>query len=162
MLALSITAALGGCQTISNAPTAAGEDAMASEPLDLTYIPANEPLRRALYHFERGEYGLSERYYRAAVEKTPDNAVAWVGLAASYDSLHRFDLADQAYQSAIRIAGKTTQILNNQGYSYLLRGDLKAAREKFRDALKTDPDNATIRNNIRILNAKLGDRHRQL
>ena len=123
--------------------------------MDLTYIPTSEPVGRGLYHFNRGDYGLAERYFRAAVEKTPDNVTAWIGLAASYDKDRRFELADRAYQSAIRISGETTQILNNQGYSYMLRGDLKTAYAKFSKALKGDPDNKIIKNNLRILSAKL-------
>ena len=58
----------------------------------------------------------------------PRDAEAWLGLAASYDRLRRFDLADRAYAQAIGIVGPTAEILNNQGYSYMLRGDYKRAR----------------------------------
>jgi Flp pilus assembly protein TadD len=57
------------------------------------------------------------------------DAEAWLGLAASYDRLRRFDLADRAYAQAIGILGPKTEILNNQGYSYMLRGNFKRARE---------------------------------
>ena len=85
----------------------------------------------AMEHFGRGSFGLAERYFRDAVEKAPRDATAWVGLAASYDRLRRFDLADQAYAQAIKLTGETVQILNNQGYSLMLRGDLDGARRKF-------------------------------
>ena len=42
----------------------------------------------------------------------------------------------------------TVRLLNNEGYSYMLRGDLKAARAKFQSALKLDPNNQTTLNNI--------------
>ncbi len=80
-------------------------------------------------------------YFRAVVEKSPDNVTAWIGLAGSYDNIRRFDLADRAYREAIRLAGETPQILNNQGYSYMLRGDLRAARARFLKALRRDPHN---------------------
>ncbi|HZQ14398.1 MAG TPA: tetratricopeptide repeat protein [Pseudolabrys sp.] len=141
---------------MGEATSGSGEDAFdASEPLDLTSIPTSEPVGRGLYHFNRGDYGLSEHYFRAAVEKSPDNVTAWIGLAASYDKDRRFELADRAYAEAIHIAGETTQILNNQGYSYMLRGDFKTAHAKFEKALKGDPDNKIIKNNLRILEAKL-------
>jgi Flp pilus assembly protein TadD len=156
-------AALGGCKTLEPAPWGppAGEAAVAAaDPLDLTYVPPNDPLRRGLYHFHRGEFGLAETYFRAVVEKSPDNVTAWIGLAGSYDNIRRFDLADRAYSQAIRLAGETPQILNNQGYSHMLRGDLVGARTRFRKALRRDPYNATIRNNLRIVNARLyGRRH---
>ncbi len=43
------------------------------------------------------------------------------------------------------------QILNNEGYSQMLRGNLKAARQKFLQAAGRDPGNPTIQNNIRLL-----------
>jgi len=85
------------------------------------------------------------------VEKAPKDVNAWIGLAASYDRLRRFDLADQAYRQAIRLGGETVQILNDQGYSYMLRGDLSAARRKFQRAYTLDPGNPTIANNLQLL-----------
>ena len=74
-----------------------------------------------------------QRYFKDGVEKAPRDLTAWTGLAASYDRLLRFDLADQAYAQAVRLGGETPQILNDQGYSYMLRGNLTAARRKFND-----------------------------
>ena len=121
------------------------------EPTDVKYYPSDEPVRMGLEHFNRGNYGLSQRYFKDAVEKAPKDVTAWVGLAASYDRLRRFDLADQAYRQAIRLGGETVQILNDQGYSYMLRGDLSAARRKFQRAYTLDPGNPTIANNLQLL-----------
>jgi Flp pilus assembly protein TadD len=74
-----------------------------------------------------------------------------VALASSYDRLRRFDLADRAYQRAIELCGETVQILNNEGYSQMLRGNLKSARKKFLQAAARDPGNPTILNNIKLL-----------
>jgi len=111
------------------------------------------PYGRGAQHFNRGEYGLAERDFREAVEKAPKDASSWIGLAASYDRLRRFDLADRAYQQAIKLSGETAQILNNQGYSYLLRGNLAAAKAKLSKACALDPDNATLVNNMKLLDA---------
>lgn len=158
-------AALGGCKTwdmawdqvAGGAPDGAAAVA-AADPMDLTYVPPNDPLRRGLYHFHRGEFGLAEQYFRAVIEKSPDNLTAWIGLAGAYDNVRRFDLADRAYSQAIRLAGETPQILNNQGYSYMLRGNLVAARARFRKALRRDPHDRTIKDNLRIVNARLHQR----
>ena len=104
-------------------------------------------------YFKKGSYGIANRYFRDAVEKTPEDAEAWIGLAASYDRLRRFDLADQAYATAIKLTGETVQILNDRGYSYLLRGDLAKARAKFLKACQLDPTNPTVVNNIQLLNS---------
>jgi Flp pilus assembly protein TadD len=76
-----------------------------------------------------------------------------VALAATYDRIGRFDLADRAYKTAIRLTGETTQILNNEGYSYMLRGDLVNARKKFLKAYEREPNNPTIANNLKLLNS---------
>jgi Flp pilus assembly protein TadD len=122
------------------------------EPADVQYYPSDEPLRLGLEHFNRGHFGIAERYFRDAVEKAPRDVTAWVGLAATYDRIGRYDLADRAYASAVKLAGETIEILNNQGYSYMLRGDYPAARKKFLRAYAREPNNPTVLNNLRLLN----------
>jgi Flp pilus assembly protein TadD len=102
-------------------------------------------------YFRSNNFGLAEKTFRSAVEKRPHNAEAWVGLAASYDRLRRFDLADRAYAEAIRIVGPTAEILNDQGFSYMMRGDYARARKKLMDAQAKDPANPYIRANLRLL-----------
>jgi Flp pilus assembly protein TadD len=146
---------LAGCETV--AETAQVESPATSltvqQPEQVKYYPSDEPLKLGIEHFNRGSYGLAERYFRDAVEKAPRDVTAWIGLAASYDRLARFDLADRAYAAAIRLAGETTDILNNEGYSYMLRGDLVAARKKFLKAYERQPDNPMIINNLKLLNS---------
>jgi Flp pilus assembly protein TadD len=150
--------ALAGCETIKPAalledPVTTGSTPTVQEPADPKYYPSDEPLKAGIEHFSRGHFGLAERYFRDAVEKAPRDLTAWVGLAASYDRLARFDLADRAYASAIQLGGETTEILNNLGYSYMLRGDFKAARKKFLKAQARDPGNPRIVNNLRLLDS---------
>jgi Flp pilus assembly protein TadD len=150
--------ALGGCETVSSpGPVAAVDDAgtsvTVSDPADVKYYPSDEPLRLGQEYFNRGIYGTAQRYFQSAVEKAPKDVSAWIGLAASYDRLARFDLADRAYRQAIKLGGETTQVLNNEGYSYMLRGKLAAARAKFMEAYRREPDNPMILNNINLLNS---------
>ena len=142
--------ALAGCETLAIEPVPT--TVTVQEPMDAKYYPSDEPLKLGMEHFGRGDYGLAERYFRDAVEKAPRDVTAWVGLAASYDRLRRFDLADQAYSHAIKLRGLTVHILNNQGYSMMLRGNLKEARRKFLKAYELDPGNPTIANNLELLN----------
>jgi Flp pilus assembly protein TadD len=155
-----MAAALVGC-TKAEAPSWAASDSehtgsvtpTIQDPRDVKYYPSDEPLRMGLEYFGRGAYGTAERYFRDAVEKAPEDRTAWIGLAASYDRIGRFDLADKAYDAAIKLGGETTAITNNLGYSYMLRGDLRSARAKFDQALARDPRNPTIQNNLKLLNA---------
>jgi Flp pilus assembly protein TadD len=152
---------LAGCQTDNNPnvsstiiesetppPTLTVQD-----PAEVKYYPSDEPLKLALEYFNRGSFGLAARYFEDAVTKAPKDATAWIGLAASYDRIGRFDLADRAYKQAIKLVGETTAILNNEGYSYMLRGHLVEARRKLLKAYEREPQNPTVLNNLKLLNS---------
>ena len=101
--------------------------------------------------YRAGNFGSAERYFRRAVELHPRDAEGWVGLAAAYDRLRRFDLADRAYEQVIAIIGPTPEVLNNRGYSYMLRGDYPHARSTLLAAAAKDPKNPYIKNNLDLL-----------
>jgi tetratricopeptide (TPR) repeat protein len=111
----------------------------------------NDDLSLGKKQYRAGNFGLAERYFRRAVELHPRDGEAWLDLAAAYDRLRRFDLADRAYRSAIAIIGPTAEILNNRGYSYMLRGDYAHARETLLAAAAKDPKNPYIKNNLDLL-----------
>jgi len=111
----------------------------------------NDDLSTGKKLFRSGAYGLAERSFRRAVEQQPRDAEAWLGLAASYDRLKRFDLADRAYDQATNIVGPTIEVLNNKGFSYMLRGDYKRARATLYRARAMDPTNPFVKSNIRLL-----------
>jgi Flp pilus assembly protein TadD len=142
----------------SNDLKAPGADAFASAPpSDDTPAPnvlgddPTDDLSLGKKQYRVQNYGMAERYFRRAAEQHPRDAEAWLGLAASYDQLRRFDFADRAYAQAIAITGPTIEILNNQGYSYMLRGDYVHARAKLVDAQRKDPGNKYVLSNIRLL-----------
>ena len=89
-------------------------------------------------YFRAANFGLAEKHFRRAVELHPRDAEAWVGLAASYDRLKRFDLADRAYGQAVNIIGETPELMNNRGFSYMLRGDYVRARRTLEAAQAKD------------------------
>jgi Flp pilus assembly protein TadD len=134
----------------SNAPVGARSDLPAVTPQLLGEDP-NDDLNIAKRYFRQGSYALAERHFRKAVELHPRDAESWIGLAASYDQLRRFDLASRAYEKALRIIGPTPELLNNQGYSYILRGDLRRARQTLQAAQARDPANPYVANNLKLL-----------
>lgn len=137
----------------------------AEEETPVSFTPANntpqgevllgnnpaDDIKLGKKHYREQNFGLAERHFRRAVEAAPNNAEAWMGLAAAYDRLRRFDLADRAYNQALKIAGPTPELLNNHGYSYILRGDYKNARLKLAAAKVKAPNNQYVQNNIDLL-----------
>jgi Flp pilus assembly protein TadD len=108
-------------------------------------------LNKAKSAYKGGNYGLAERYYRHAIEERHQNAEAWLGLAASYDQLKRFDHAKRAYDVLAKISGYTPTVLNNLAYHHMMKGDFRAARKTLQAVLKADPGNPYAQNNMKLL-----------
>jgi Flp pilus assembly protein TadD len=135
--------ATGTVQATSGVPARSGKGLLGSDPYD--------DLSLGKKYFRAADFGLAEKHFRRAVESHPRDAEAWLDLAASYDRLRRFDLADRAYGQSVGILGPTVEILNNQSYSYMLRGDYKRAHAALMAARRKDPANKCVQNNIRLL-----------
>ena len=108
-------------------------------------------MTRGRERYQANHFREAERHFRRATELAPKSSEAWLGLAACYDRLRDFPKADGAYGKALAIAGPTSEVLNNQGYSFILRGDLKAARDKLLAAQRQDPRNKYVENNLALL-----------
>jgi Tfp pilus assembly protein PilF len=164
--------ALGGCSTPGPLLGAASSDgavaasdatgsvgpspaAVADKPgaaqAKSAHVDPPDDLQLGKKYFAGKNYDLAAQSFRAATEKHPGDAKAWMGLATSYDRLHRFELADEAYRKAIGIAGESAEILNDQGYSYMLRGDYSRAKVKLEAAEAKDPANPYVQDNMRVL-----------
>ena len=153
ILVMLLAALAAACNQTGLTPSPVPNPVTGQNPGDVKYYPSDQPVRLGTQRFYDGNFGLAQQYFQDAVEKSPNDVMAWIGLAASYDRLGRFDLADHAYGAAAKLEGETPRLLNNEGYSYMLRGDLKAARAKFHQALRLDPNNQTTLNNIKLLNS---------
>lgn len=175
VLAAACLLGLGGCMTASttsdpwlDGSLPADSSALASEPVASTVAEdaildpppvtpgllgkdPNDDLSIGKKYFRQGSNGLAERHFRKAVETHPRDAESWIGLAASYDRLHKFDLADRAYDSVIKIIGPTPEVLNNRGVSYMLRGDYRRARDALSGAQAKNPNSPYIANNLKLL-----------
>lgn len=138
-------AAVGGAVVVEPDPVlnAASPKLLGKDPHD--------DLNLGKKYFGTANFGLAEKHFRRAVERHPRDAEAWVGLAASYDRLKRFELADRAYSQAAGIVGNTPELMNNRGFSYILRGDYRRARRTLEAAHAKAPDNPYIKNNLELL-----------
>ncbi|MEM9355942.1 MAG: tetratricopeptide repeat protein [Pseudomonadota bacterium] len=146
---LSLSIGLAGC-TMSPAELGLGQSIKPDKHPFL--IPANATnAEKGQIHYKNGSYGLSEKAFRAAVEKEPSNAEAWLGLAASYDRLGRFDHAQRSYNRVIRLVGYTPTLLNNLGYHYYLQGNNQSALQTLERAHQGAPTNKHILNNLALV-----------
>ena len=73
-----------------------GADLTVQNPDDVKYYPSDEPLRMGLSISAAATTGLRSTI-SATQPKRPIRTDRLLGLAASYDRLRRFDLADRAY-----------------------------------------------------------------
>jgi|GEM_PF-1178349 len=151
------TASIDSSDTTGSVLTQPAEPGPSGEPVAPLSHPGlvgddpNDDVQLGKKYFRSNNFALAERSFRSAVEKHPNDAGAWVGLAASYDRLRRFDLADRAYTAAIRLVGPTAEILNDQGFSYMLRGDYARAKKKLEEARAKAPGNPYVRANLQLL-----------
>ncbi|HEX4407778.1 MAG TPA: tetratricopeptide repeat protein [Xanthobacteraceae bacterium] len=140
--------------TIVTPPAEPGPSGEPIAPLSTPGLAGDDPnddVALGKKYFRANSFGLAEKSFRSAVEKRPRDAEAWVGLAATYDRLRRFDLADRAYGEAQRLTGPTVEVLNDEGFSYMLRGDYARADHMLRQALAKDPSNPYVQANLQLL-----------
>ena len=150
---LALQAGLAGCAVSGRGENSAFADTRAGlfDQPSVAFYSSDEAVAEGKNQFRERNYGKAEAAFRKAVELAPNDAEAWLGLAASYDRLRRFDLADRAYGQAARFIGNRPEYYNNLGYSYLLRGDLVTARQYFLKAYELDPSNPSVADNLALL-----------
>jgi Flp pilus assembly protein TadD len=112
---------------------------------------SGDDLDAARKYFAGKNYELAAQSFSSAAARHPGDVKAWIGLATSYDHLRRFDLADHAYDEAIRVGGQTAEILNDQGYSYMLRGDYARAQKSLKAAEAKNPADPYVQANLELL-----------
>ena len=153
LLAMAMAVSLGGCSmaNLAGASAFGSNKLQVAEISDIGSYTADRALAEARAHFRNNDFGHSAAFYKRVVELRPKDAEGYVGLAASYDRLRRFDLSDRVYASLYKLSGSTVQYHNNVGYSYMLRGNLREALTSFRKANRLDPENVVVANNLQML-----------
>jgi Flp pilus assembly protein TadD len=135
-----------GCQTSADITGTVRPD-----PLMSSDRIGGDDLAAGKVHYASGNFGLAEKHFRKAVELNAGSGDAWLGLAASYDRLGRFDFADRAYEQLIKVAGRTPRVINNMGYSQYLRGDRAQARKLLFEARAALPGDPVVEANLSML-----------
>jgi Flp pilus assembly protein TadD len=153
LIAAFLAAGLAGCESFEAVDGEEDLTASITDSSSFGSAPELVWIEKAKENYKNGDYGLAERYYRRAIEERHNNAEAWLGLAASYDRLKRFDLAERAYDQLIQIAGHTPTVLNNLAYHHMLRGDFGTARQTLMKATEKAPNNPYVKRNLQLLDS---------
>ncbi|HLO78315.1 MAG TPA: tetratricopeptide repeat protein [Magnetospirillum sp.] len=112
---------------------------------DASALPRNEaPYATGKRHLAAGQLGLAVDNFRTAVARDGGDVAALNALAACYDRLGRFDLADRYYDKAMAVAPDDPQTLNNLGVSNLMRGRPALALALLDHAARVAPDEPAI------------------
>jgi Flp pilus assembly protein TadD len=141
----------GACAELSEAEVSAELTGGISDTSSFGSTSEAVWLTKAKQNYRDGNYGLAERFYSQAIEERSGNVEAWLGLAASYDRLKRFDKADKAYAAVVKLVGHTPTVLNNLAYHEMLKGDFARARRHLEAADRADPGNPYVKNNMQLL-----------
>ncbi len=98
--------------------------------------------------FAAGDYAKAASDFATAVRLAGNDVAALNGLAASYDQLGRFDLADRYYEQSLMLDSRDSASLNNLGYSLLMRGHTAEAAFMLERARQTAPNDGVVAGNL--------------
>ena len=109
-----------------------------------------DPIERGKAQFASRQYGLAIRSFSVALTGDKRSIPALNGIAASYDMLGRFDVADKFYNRALLIEPRSATVLNNVGYSHLMRGDRETGERFLKLAASIDSKNPIVQVNLML------------
>ena len=114
-------------------------------------------------HSQKKEWDKAEAAYKRATELKPDYAEAWGGLANTYNSQKKLDLALEASANAAKYGGSggggggSASALYNQGVILWNQSKYAEAKEKFEAATKADASYSDAHYRLGMANLNLGD-----
>lgn len=162
MLAKLIESGASGArieQLIADLDFASGRnaEALARYQALLGAQPTQAPLceRAVIAALRLGAVDQAEPLAQCATSAKTAGWRAWNARGVLADLKRDWPAADKAYAKASRLAGGSGPVLNNMGYSHLLRGEWDIAADYFERAHKLDPSSSRIANNLELTRAAL-------
>jgi Flp pilus assembly protein TadD len=99
---------------------------------------SNSVYEKAIQDLQNGRAADAENTLRSVLQSHPQDLQALSLTAVILDSERRYSEAGEFYIRALKIAPRSTAILNNLGDHYLAENDLKKAQESFHAVLAVD------------------------
>jgi hypothetical protein len=112
LMMVLLTAALPGCVSIGGGT---------ESPSGIETRQSQDPYAAGKAYFARKQYGLALAEFRQSLRQHPRAPRDLNAVAACYDQMLRFDLADRYYDLALSIEPNSVETLNNVGYSHYRR-----------------------------------------
>ena len=108
----------------------------------------------------RGDIGKAEAYYRKSLQIQPQQPLAANNLAfRMLQNGENVDVALSLAQTARRAMPNSPNTADTLAWAYYYKGTYSFARDLLEDALKTDPNNATIQYHLGMVYSKLWDKN---
>lgn len=115
-----------------------------------------------IIYFDRGNFERSAECYRKAVSVQENFSHAWNNLGNSLVRLDRDAEAHVAFSRAITLKADYSESMVNDGLCFREEGELELARERFEQAIQSNPKNANARVSLAILHMLQGNYPRGL
>lgn len=109
----------------------------------------------ALAALQLGRWLVAKPLAECATAYPKSSWRAWNARGVIADFERDWVAADKAYSRARALAPEEGEVINNQGWSHLLRGDWAAAVPLLEQAAKLDPGSERIANNLELAHAAL-------
>ncbi|WP_165910165.1 tetratricopeptide repeat protein [Rhodovulum bhavnagarense] len=100
---------------------------------------------------QQRRYEEAYRHLRGIDPMSTGDHTAHMAYAVAADMTGNFRTSDRIYAELGETYPERAVVLNNRGYSHMLRGELDKALVYLREAERLDPGNAVIRNNLDML-----------
>lgn len=147
LAAILLTAVLSGCAWLQGGAQTRLDGADAA--------PIQGQYEMGKTYLALGQNGLALAAFRQSLRENPDSVRALNAVAACYDRMLRFDLADRYYERALALDPQSAETLNNVGYSYYRRSQegygheyLASAKLYLERARDIAADNSVVAQNI--------------
>ena len=117
---------------------------------------STEAQAQARAHYQAGNLGEAERFYREALRDDPSNADVWCLLGIVCRAGGRYAEAVAAYREALRLRPGFVEALNNLGNALVNQGHTADAVATFQEVLRLRPDYIQAHNNLGAALRNLG------
>jgi tetratricopeptide (TPR) repeat protein len=125
-------------------------DKVPSDTIDILFYTS-------LIHSRNEKYELARDGYARLLESNPDNIQFRFNLAASYERLGDFDMAETHFKKILEVVPDNALSLNYLGYMYAEKGvNLEEAMRMIEKALTIEPDNGAFLDSYAWVLYKLG------